>query len=382
MKKSKKRIVILISVLLTLCIGFSGSALALDSSLTASVGSKYIMTEIVPQDAIDYAKENVAESIYLQLFYDQHGVVSQQDLSKYELGTPYVIEYSSPDASKVYHFPVFSGNEVVFTYYVTKVIEEDSSCFYFGQIVPRDIDQLNQISNTAAQAVQLNENLGTVTASRQVSSYTRTAGEGYSFVSKSPVNAAQRIPYAAYTIQPRRGSNLLHPTIVETQLNDDVDSWCVGYTAAMAINYRKGVTSYRSTSVANYNGIYYKGDFIPVSGAAAYARHVGLSTPVVNREGDNQVAEVSSWVDQNLVVPSHWSLSGNSDASGHTMAIVGYTTGYLPDGSSSTYAYYIWDPYFSYTTATQIAQDNTAMLCYHTSVNGKTFVMKGYSVYK
>ena len=58
------------------------------------------------------------------------------------------------------------------------------------------------------------------------------------------------------------------------------------------------------------------------------------------------------------------------------MAIVGDTSGV--NGS----AYYIWDPYFSDTTATQIPSQSTGYYYYYTSVNGNTFKLVTYSVYK
>ena len=132
-------------------IGFSASVFAsesediIQSPNQVSQHKLYISTDVVPNDAIDYAINNVYD--YLTARSD----VDNIDLNNISMGTPFIITKENETDENIYYFPVFVNDTMIYTF---RVYMSESSG-YVGILSEYMVKELNSYINRTDSVLPL-----------------------------------------------------------------------------------------------------------------------------------------------------------------------------------------------------------------------------------
>lgn len=92
----------------------------------------YLLTDSTPEDAIEYAKNNV------YAFLIARSEVDYFDLSSVTMGNPFTMGKGSENDDDVFYFPLYSNGEIIYTFrvYYDEYIEEYTGILSYYMVEP------------------------------------------------------------------------------------------------------------------------------------------------------------------------------------------------------------------------------------------------------
>lgn len=379
----KSRLYGILSLMLCFIILFSPVALAEDLSGenidSENNYSKYLLSEEIPQDAIMFASTEFSELLADHLLSITDTEFTQEELDQYTLGTPFTINFGySTDEN--YYFPIVNNNAIEFLMTVSLVKDERGDC-YSASISQTYANAINQIQTTADNAAQIlmdnvdliavtNESVLQFTDSgnsvKEYNTLSRATNEIFLSDSIEPISVDSLISnYSEYStatkivdvMEPTANTqnvdidalasakSVIRPSIIETQVNNGIDSWCNAYSSAMCFRYTSG-SVIKAAHVANYSGIYSSSTFVGGQMTVDYAQGA-FPTGDGTLNYFNSLAAVQSEISAGRPMNGQWMVE-NADGevsanTGHAMTLVGTGTGSIT----------LWNPYQSYFTTSK-----------------------------
>lgn len=112
--------------------------------------SRYVLTEPVPQEAVDYASANLEGFLARHLCHDPANQI--EHLHQYCMGTPYAL--TGEDGHHSYQFPVFCGKEICYLFTVDEPAQQGGA--YQGTLSTSD-NFFAQVSDDQSRPSQIVE---------------------------------------------------------------------------------------------------------------------------------------------------------------------------------------------------------------------------------
>ncbi len=343
MKRTVKKI---ISAILAMILSFSLltiSASADNSFSSNSATGIFLTSATVPQEAIDYAINNIAR------FLDSNELTQSIDLSGATMGSPFTIQKESVSNPDIYYFPVFQNNKIIYTF---RVYQEEGG--YSGILSPYLADQLNTCLSSTSETspLRLYLDMGNVMGeingessiwdpvhgvySPSVNTYSVDQNELH------VTDISQNIDFVATPAESR--ATLSDPAwcrlYLDTKETQGSTPWCAAYVTAAILRFKTGDNSITARSIMEYyHPTNPEGYSLSNDEAVQYSRNKGLSkTTYVNYALTHSV--VVSEILAACPIFANCKGSGAIYGTRHALAVLGY--------DDNNDVYYVRNPWYTY----------------------------------
>lgn len=337
----KKGLAIILSLIMCLLMVVPASADELNYDATGL----YILTESVPQEAVEHVQSSIADM--LAPFYN---------VDSLKVGTPFKLFGTNED---IYYFVIYYDDEIIGTYraynaegYYTGIFSENPSVILGLQeiasmtslnspakIVAGNYDDMYAIIDVNIYTL-LSDRLGAPTQEQDL------LAQPFSSVKTAVIDASEGIDFeynqfASYTNPP---SKFLNTGFAEKQ-NDN--EWCMAYVTASIVRYKTGkslsevsaekVMKWAFPSITDTEKL--KGQKLSDKKAVEFGNTYRLNPISIN--GTRTYAQIASDIQADNPVAFIGSNMNDGGATAHAFLCRGYY-------DSGDYSYYsVWNPWYN-----------------------------------
>lgn len=313
------------------------------SEQNTSNNTFYVETEYVPDEAIDYAVDNVFDYLVARSSEESF------ELNDLTMGSPFSMGKESADDIDVYYFPIYSGKEFLYTF---RVYREEGQ--YTGILSPYMVGHLNQYAGrtTESEPLYIYMQFGNVMAEKngEVDIWEEQHA-GYELNGNRSVMLAENtdlettdictpIKYKKKVIPRTAASKTLSLDMAETQGDQQ---WCAAFAMASILRYKGAGSSVTAKAIVKHfypNSSDLKNESVSRSQLVEYAKDKGYSQ-TKNSSSTLSNSTVVSEIGNNTPIYAGCAGSGSYAKTRHALVICGY------NNTKSTYT--VWNPWYSYT---------------------------------
>lgn len=316
---------------------------ASESNNNISSKAFYIETETVPDEAIDYAVNNVFDYLVARSCEESF------ELYDVTMGSPFSMGKETDNDIDVYYFPILSGEQFIYTF---RVFEEDGQ--YTGILSPYMVEQLNKYTDDTSQSepLYIYMQAGNVIAEKdgeidiweeQHAGYEVNENQLIALADNSVLESTDictPIEYKKEAIPRAVSSKTLSLDMAETQGDQQ---WCAAFAMSSILRYKGAGSSVTAEAIVKYfypNSTNLKNESVSRTQLVNYAKNKGYSK-TTNSSSTLSNSTVVSEIGNDTPIYAGCAGSGSYEKARHALVICGY------NNTKSTYT--VWNPWYSYT---------------------------------
>lgn len=302
----------------------------------------YLSTTPIPEDAINYAINNVFRYLLARSQEDNF------DLNSITMGTPFAMGKENASDGDIYYFPIFSNNQILYTFRVYMV--EDG---YTGILSPYMAEPLNNYIHATTKSSPLyiyidNGNvIASLNGSTNILEYQQSGYEPNTSIATVSVNNTDlKVTNILTSIEfketplARATSNSITLDMKEQQGNQ---SWCAAFAMASILRHKGAGSAVTAEAIVKYfhpNSSNLANESVSRDQLVIYAKDKGYSK-TTNSASTLSNTSVVSEIDNDTPIYAGCAGSGAYANARHALVICGY------NNSSATYT--VWNPWYKYT---------------------------------
>ncbi|WP_313758354.1 C47 family peptidase [Tissierella sp.] len=310
------------------------------------VGSEnnlYLSTDIVPEEVINYAVNNVFGYLVARLDIDT------LDISKVYMGNPFTMAKEKDTDDDIYYFPIFCDNRVIYTFRV--YLSENRE--YVGILSPYLAEEIDSFKYRTSEENPLSIYIDNGNVIALQNGYVEILEEDHlnreplgimmskTFQINRIVNVSKPIEFV---ITPTVQASASHNLTLDMKEQQGSKPWCAAYAAASILRYKgagSSVTAEAMMKATFPNSKDLDKESISRSQIVTYAKNKGYKNTTESSSTLTNTTVVSEIYTNSTPIYAGCAGKGDYAKARHALVICGY------DNTKSTYT--VWNPWYKYT---------------------------------